>query len=101
MPRKPEGPWWWESRQGFYAKINGVRHNLQTDDLKTAEKRYHALMAADPAFSAVVNASQLFAEIVGLFLAWSEHNQQAGQTYDGYSTAPKSDRGFASSPRRK
>jgi len=86
MARTPEGPWWWEQKHQYAVTIRGKRH-LLGDDEEQADTKFHELMAnRDKPAPAPVKRDPdeiTVAEVVNLYLVWSEE-EQANLTYLWY-----------------
>ena len=86
MARTAEGPWWWKQKKQYAVRIQGKRHLLGTDEVY-AKTQFHELMAnKDKPVPPVVRHQPdeiAVAEVINLFLAWSE-KEQAQLTYFWY-----------------
>jgi hypothetical protein len=86
MARTPE-PWFREDRQAYFVTINGTRHNLGPDR-KTADRRFHELMAqADdppapaPTIPPLPAAPLTVGQVFEKYLGWCEQHR-SGRTYE-------------------
>ena len=83
MARSPK-PWFREDRGEYFVTVRGARHRLGPDKAE-ADRRFHALMAADPTAlpPAAVPGMPSVAEVFNCFLDWCEKHRSP-RTYAFY-----------------
>lgn len=78
---RPNKPWYWKARKGWYVKIEGTRYPLGPDR-DEAFRRYHELMAKGPE-QAKPTKSKYINEVLQAFLDWTKQHRSP-KTHRGY-----------------